>query len=80
MTMETIGFGKYQESAFIEINGLPARVMVDKYKRTQLIKRNSKGRFESHLFKYKYHRSEVVSLLIGILLAEAVLMIYLLTI
>lgn len=46
----------------------------------QLIKRGYKGRFESHLFKNKYHRSEVVSLLTGILLAEAVLISYLLRI
>jgi len=46
----------------------------------QLIKRNSKGRFESHLFKSKYHISEVVSLLIGVLLIESVLMMYLLSI
>jgi hypothetical protein len=46
----------------------------------QLIKRGSKGRFESHLFKNTYDRSEVVALLIGILLFEAVFMIYLLNI
>lgn len=46
----------------------------------QLIKRGSNGRFESHWLKNKYNRSEVVALLIGILLAEAVLMIYLLNV
>ena len=66
--MEKIRFNKYQEEVTINVNGVPTRVTVDKYKRVQLIKRGKNGRFESYMTQ-----SQRLSLLLGILFTEVVI-------